>query len=47
MQKMCGSSPQRVVSHMPNIATLRSGTRFSTDVNVVWSYGARDYMYMY
>jgi hypothetical protein len=28
--KLRGSSPQRVVSHLPNIATLRRGTHFST-----------------
>jgi hypothetical protein len=34
--KMRGSSPQHVVSHLPNIATLRRGTHFSS-TDVVWS----------
>jgi hypothetical protein len=35
---MRGSSPQRVVSHLPNIATLRRGTHFST---CIWSWYPR------
>jgi hypothetical protein len=35
-------STHRVVSHLPNIATLCRGTHFSKCTDVVWSYGARD-----
>jgi hypothetical protein len=36
MHLMRGSSPQRVVLHLPNIATLRRGTHLSTCTDVVW-----------
>jgi hypothetical protein len=36
--KMRGSSPQCVVFHLPNIATLCRGTHFSTCTDVVWSW---------
>jgi hypothetical protein len=38
---MRGSSPQCVVSHLPNIATLRRGTHFSTCTDVVRSWRTR------
>jgi hypothetical protein len=40
--RMRGSSPQCVLSHLPNIATLRRGTtHFSTCTDVVWSWRPR------
>jgi hypothetical protein len=38
---MGGSYPQRVVSHLPNIATLHRGMHFSTCTDVVWSWRLR------
>jgi hypothetical protein len=38
---MHGSSPQHVVLHLPNIATLRSDGHFSTCTDVVWSWHPR------
>jgi hypothetical protein len=40
---MRGSSPQHVVSHLPNIATLHRDMHLSTCADVEYGHGARDY----